>query len=174
MVYMSVILYIEYNMEISDQSPNYTLSSEGTRDVIRRAKEAGINISGIISQLQNALADQQNEGNSFNDLANIYQKLFGAMKSFMQPYDVMRVEVGSPSSTPVFLDKEGLYKVISSKRYPIAFSVAPAYLYHPMISALIVAAEENNLSIFDLNEGTCNYYVIDSVKTDWVEQQLVQ
>ena len=38
MVYMSVILYIEYNMEISDQSPNYTHTSEGSRDVIRRAK----------------------------------------------------------------------------------------------------------------------------------------
>jgi hypothetical protein len=35
---MSVILYAEYNMEISDQSPNYTLTSEGSRDVIRRAK----------------------------------------------------------------------------------------------------------------------------------------
>jgi len=38
MVYMSVILYIEYNMEISDHSSNYTLSSEGTRDIIRRAR----------------------------------------------------------------------------------------------------------------------------------------
>ena len=42
------------------------------------------------------------------------------------------------------------------------------------IFALIVAAEENNLSTFDFNEGTCNYYEIDSVKTDWVEQELVQ
>lgn len=32
----------------------------------------------------------------------------------------------------------------------------------------------NNLSTFDFNEGTCNYYEIDSVKTDWVDQELVQ
>lgn len=93
MVYMSVILYIECNMEISDHSPNYTLTSEGTRDVIRRAKEAGLNISAITSQLQGALAAQQNEANTFNDLVNTYQKLFDAMKSIMLPYDV-RVEVG--------------------------------------------------------------------------------
>src|SRR5713226_3719440 len=123
MVYMSIILYIEYNMEISDQSPNYTLSSEGTRDVIRRAKDAGLNISGIISQLQNALADQQNEGNTLNDVANIYQKLLDAMKSIMLPYDV-RVEVGSPSGTPVILDQEEHYRVDSSKWYPFDFSVA--------------------------------------------------
>jgi hypothetical protein len=133
-------------------------------------------MSGIISQLQKDVADQQNEGdtgNTFHDLTNTYQKLFDAMKSTMLPYDV-RVEVGSISGTPVFLDQEEHYRVDSSKWYPFDFSVAPAYLYHPMISALIVAAEENNLSTFDFNEGTCNYYEIDSVKTDWVEQQLVQ
>jgi hypothetical protein len=149
MVYMSVILYIECNMEISDHSPNYTLTSEGTRDVIRRAKEAGLNISAITSQLQGALAAQQNEANTFNDLVNTYQKLFDAMKSIMLPFDV-RVEVGSISGTPVFLDQEELYRVDSSKWYPFDFREAPAYLHHPMVIE------------------------IDSVKTDWVEQELVQ
>jgi hypothetical protein len=32
----------------------------------------------------------------------------------------------------------------------------------------------NNLSTFDFSEGTCNYYEIDSVNVDWVDQNAVQ
>jgi hypothetical protein len=135
-------------MDQLQKSANYTLTSEGIRDVIRRAKEAGVNIFAIISQLQGALPDQQNEGNTFNDLANTYQKLLEAMKSIMLPYDV-RVEVGSTSSgTPIILDQKGLYMIVSSKRHLINFSAAPAYLYEPMkilynfIFTVTLAAEE--------------------------------
>jgi uncharacterized protein YukE len=87
-------------MDISDKSPNKTLSSEVTRDIVKRAKEAGVNVSGIISQLQRALAAQGNEGNTANDFESTYKKLFKAMRRIMHPYRVM-VEIGNDNSCPL-------------------------------------------------------------------------
>jgi hypothetical protein len=137
------------NLTPEQYKNNFTMSLYN--DIIKRAKEAGLNMSGIISQFQIAVADEQNEGdtgNTFNDLANTYQKLFDAMKPTMLPYDVS-VEVGETVFySRIILDQKGLHMEDRGDN-TIAFSTAFVDFFHPMkilynlIIALAFAAEEN-------------------------------
>jgi hypothetical protein len=155
-----------------DPLVNQELPSEVTRELIKRSKEAGINISGIISQLQRALADQRIEGNTFNDLVNIHQKLFDAMKLIILPYcfsgvstwwkDV-KVEVGNAWSfdrgdRPIVLTQQGLFWRVREGMGAVRMSDVYYYLYEPMkivynlISGLIQTAEANKQEIKGIDD----------------------
>jgi hypothetical protein len=140
-------------MDISDKSPNKTLSSEVTRDIVKRAKEAGVNVSGIISQLQRALAAQGNEGNTANDFESTYKKLFKAMRRIMHPYRVM-VEIGNDNScplgdrVPINLTLAGIHTSGQGPFYGVPDDIyEPQKIVHNLISALTQVAEANKQKI---------------------------
>ena len=66
--------------------------------------------------------------------------------------------------------KEGMKKI-----YAIRYH-ATLDIYAKNKEAAETKANEylNSLSTFDFSEGTCNYYEIDSVDVDWIDQNAVQ
>jgi hypothetical protein len=131
------------------------LTSELTKDVVRRAMEAGVNVSNIISQLQDALVDQGHESNTPEDLMDKYRKVFRAMRYIIQPYEV-HVEIGfignrfdswEDDLIPLKLTRFGI--VMFGQKNCYLSDVAVNLLYEPkkilynLISEITKAAEEN-------------------------------
>jgi hypothetical protein len=73
-----------------DQKQKLTLGL--SRDVIERAKAAGINISSITEQLLNAITYEPTSAVTYDDLVKAYEALFEAMTHILQQYRTL-VEV---------------------------------------------------------------------------------
>ena len=59
------------------------------KNVIQRAKAAGINISAVTEYLLNAITHQSNNGNTRDDLVRVYEVLFCNAWSLLAKYDQM-------------------------------------------------------------------------------------
>jgi post-segregation antitoxin (ccd killing protein) len=57
------------------------------KNVIQRAKAAGINVSAVTEYLLNAITHQSNNGNTRDDLVRVYQVLFCNAWSLLAKYD---------------------------------------------------------------------------------------
>jgi hypothetical protein len=152
-----------------DPLANQELTSEVFRNLIKRAKEAGVNISAITNQLLRALTDQRIEGNTFNDVVNTYQKLFDAMKPIILPYcfsatswtrDDVTVTVGNAPERdqPLELSPIGLIWVGETNE-DVSIRDAYYHLYEPMeilynlISELSYAADANKRKIKGIDDA---------------------
>lgn len=70
-------------MNIESQSQ---LTLELNRDFIKRAKEAGVDISVITEQLLEPIKVQLNKYNTFNDLVYTYEAFFNRVKD-IEPFN---------------------------------------------------------------------------------------
>ena len=59
------------------------------KNVIQRAKAAGINVSAVAEYLLNAITHQPNNGNTRDDLVRVYEVLFSNAWSLLSKYDQM-------------------------------------------------------------------------------------
>jgi hypothetical protein len=59
------------------------------KNVIQRAKAAGINVSAVTEYLLNAITHQPNYGNTRDDLVRVYEVLFSKAWSLLAKYDQM-------------------------------------------------------------------------------------
>jgi post-segregation antitoxin (ccd killing protein) len=57
------------------------------KNVIQRAKAAGINVSAVTEYLLNAITHQSNNGNTRDDLVRVYEVLFSNAWSLLAKYD---------------------------------------------------------------------------------------
>ena len=57
------------------------------KNVIQRAKAAGINVSAVTEYLLNAITHQSNDGNTRDDLVRVYEVLFCNAWSLLAKYD---------------------------------------------------------------------------------------
>lgn len=69
-------------------------TSELNRKVFERAKEAGINVSGIAAQLLGAIRTRPKRGSALDDLSGAYESFFRKMTDIMLDYHVDSVIVG--------------------------------------------------------------------------------
>jgi hypothetical protein len=58
-----------------------------SKNVIQRAKAAGINVSAVTGYLLNAITHQSNNGNTRDDLVRVYEVLFSNAWSLLAKYD---------------------------------------------------------------------------------------
>ena len=59
------------------------------KNVIQRAKAAGINVSAVTEYLLNAITHQSNNGNTRDDVVRVYEVLFSNAWSLLAKYDQM-------------------------------------------------------------------------------------
>ena len=59
------------------------------KNVIQRAKAAGINVSAVTEYLLNAITHKSNNGNTRDDLVRVYEVLFSNAWSLLAKYDQM-------------------------------------------------------------------------------------
>jgi hypothetical protein len=59
------------------------------KNVIQRAKAAGINVSAVTEYLLNAITHQPNDGNTRDDLVRVYEVLLSKAWSLLAKYDQM-------------------------------------------------------------------------------------
>jgi hypothetical protein len=143
--------------DYSDKSPNEEVPLELTKDMIERARKAGVNIWAIGEQLTKALEGQQ------GDRVNKVQKLLDVIKDIMLAYGVDSVQVGNVYCKNVdFGEGEGPTKSgygneevtlgqtgLHIQTFPCSIQNAVYFLYEPMkivfnlISELTKAAERN-------------------------------
>jgi hypothetical protein len=133
------------------------------RNVIEKAKAAGINISAITEQVLTTLTYQPNDGNTRKDVVRAYESLFEKTKSHMAEYDRwdLQITVGQVESRIVFL--HSLYGLLLWDDHDKTMIEDPAsvdsvlgLLYKPtrilenLFIALTEYAEENKEKISEL------------------------
>ena len=76
------------------------------RNVIEKAKAAGINISAMTENVLRTITYQRNEGNTLADVVRAYQALFEIAQSKMSEYNgyELQICVGEDDSRKVYLD----------------------------------------------------------------------
>lgn len=154
--------------DINEQKQKLTLGI--SRDVIRRAKAAGINISAITEELLTAITYEPNDGNRRDDVVRAYQALFSAAESIMFTYNDFAVEVGFQRLSitidnkntwkeySIMLTIQGLYKKTASPDdlQEVSVDEVLQWLYEPkkilqnLILSLIYGAEKNKEKIKEL------------------------
>ena len=133
------------------------------RNVLEKAKAAGINISAITENLLKAITYQPNGGNTREDVARAYKVLFEKARSLMSKYSSSELQicVGETELRKVFLDSEyGLLLCDNHNNYIIEDNASVdsvlEHLYKPMkiLEKLIVnltrIAEENKEKLAEL------------------------
>jgi Post-segregation antitoxin CcdA len=110
--------------DINEQKQKLTLGI--SKDVIRRAKAAGINISAITEELLTAITYEPNDCIRRDDVVRAYEALFSAAESIMIPYDDFAVEIGFQrvcnkidnnitwKEYTIMLTTQGLYRITDS------------------------------------------------------------
>jgi hypothetical protein len=156
------------SFDINEQKQKLTLGI--SRDVIRRAKAAGINISAITEELLTAITYEPNDGTRRDDVIRAYEALFSAAESIMIPYDDFAVEIGFQrvcnkiknnitwKEYRIMLTTQGLYRITDSPNdlEDVTVDKVLRWLYEPkkilqnLILSLIDAAEENKEKIKEL------------------------
>jgi hypothetical protein len=134
-----------------------------SKDVIKQAKNARINISSMTERLlQSCMIDI--EGSSKDDVAKAYESLFDTVKPILQRYDTV-IQVGenldeNPAGYKVFLDaNNGLYlmkntysrKSSSSIKEVLHYLYAPHDIIEKLIFVALDSADNNKKKIIELN-----------------------
>jgi uncharacterized protein (DUF4415 family) len=146
-----------------DQKQKLTLGI--SKDVIERAKVAGVNISAVTEYLLRAITYQPRNGNTDDDVANAYSALLGAAADILDQYNTS-FEIGRLER---YVDVNGQRVLIKRplQYYPPAGIIDDDYreyeiqsvldcLYEPhmllqnLISALLKSAERNKEKIREL------------------------
>lgn len=107
-------------LEISERKKEKQKLTLGIdKDVIERAKVAGINISAMTEELLKSVTHEA-KGKTKDDIIKAYEELFESMGPLIIKYDI-RVEVGKIcKEAPLFLEVEGLLeKYGRNKRSPM-------------------------------------------------------
>jgi Post-segregation antitoxin CcdA len=133
------------------------------RNVIEKAKAAGINISAITENVLKAITYQPNEGNTRGDVVRAYEAMFEEARSLMlkHGHGEIQITVGKVESEIVFL--HSTYRLLLWDDHTKTMIEDPApvdrvlwHLYDPMkiLEELIVCltelAEENKQKIAEL------------------------
>ena len=72
---------------ITEEPLKEKLTLDIDKNVIQRAKAAGINVSAVTEYLLNAITHQPNYGNTRDDLVRVYEVLFCNAWSLLAKYD---------------------------------------------------------------------------------------
>jgi hypothetical protein len=155
----------EQSSDVQKQKATITVDTE----IVKKAKDAGINISATTGNVLKAFTYEGGEGNTRNDVIEAYEKLFHQMRILLNAYDT-RIPIGkiqrfqkTGSVEQVQLDPYGgivvIFDPIKKGDFGIEeFSVSQAldYLYSPsvilqnLIVALVKAGKKNERRISDL------------------------
>ncbi len=145
-----------------DKSPNEEGPLELTRDMVERAREAGVNVPAIIEKLRGAITCRTNKANTHRDVLFNYETVFDIMKSIQLEDDIV-VEVGddefSGFSAPLILDQRGVHVSGSRPGEEPPILAVLHFLYEPdriicnLISELTSAAEHNKNKIKQLENA---------------------
>ena len=104
-----------YMLEIGEKKEKQKLTLGIDKDVIERAKAAGINISAMTEELLKSVTHEA-KGKNKDDVIKAYEELFESMEPLIIKYDI-RVEVGKICEpAPLFLEEESFYTYGPSKR----------------------------------------------------------
>jgi hypothetical protein len=95
---------------ITEEPPKQKLTLDIDKNVIQRAKAAGVDVPAVTEYLMKAITHQPNNGNTRDDVVRVYQSLFSKAWRLLAKYDRMGgydVDVGKFG-----FDAKGLKKVI--------------------------------------------------------------
>jgi hypothetical protein len=149
----------------NDKEQKHKLTLGIDKDVIERAKAAGVNISAVTEHLLKAITYQPNGGNTRDDVVKAYDALFKAATDILNQYDTA-FEVGRRKRYeevdgkkvltegllvyypgPGILDSEWQSYEVGSVLHCL---YDPYTLLHKLISALLESAEQNKEKIREL------------------------
>jgi hypothetical protein len=148
-------------MDGQDSKEKSKLTLSLNKDVIQRAKAAGINISEITEKLLTAVTLTPH-GSSYDDVAEAYGEFLKSIKGILEKYnaEVIVEKKGEPPQYIIFLNDMGLwhsfynekeddveYDLIEDPKRAISFLGDPVKLLENIINSLIVAAERNKEQI---------------------------
>jgi hypothetical protein len=134
------------------------------KDVIQRAKAAGINISEITEKLLTAVTLTP-RGNSYDDVAEAYRGFLQSIRGILEKYnaEVILKKEPDPPKHIVWLDEMGLwsayynekedapeYQLIENPKEAISLLGDPVKLLENIINSLIEAAVRNKEQIIRL------------------------
>ena len=150
-----------------EKKKNLTLGL--SKEVIDKAKAAGINISEITEELLNAVTYNPSEGSTWIGVERAYDELFDTMKPLLSKYDIS-IEVGREEFYKsqkkvigtIMITKENLIEVVKNMdgiedSSPIYVGDAFHSLYEPekilenLITSLISRVEKNNERVKELD-----------------------
>lgn len=154
---------MQISRDIDKESSKQKLMLGIDKNVIQKAKEAGINISSITEQVLKTITYQPNDGNTPDDVVRAYEALFEIARSRMCIYDryELQICVGEKDSRKVFLHSgyglmlwdDHTKKMIED---PASVDSVLGLLYEPMriLANLVVAltelAQQNKEKIAEL------------------------
>jgi hypothetical protein len=97
---------MQTNQDVNKESSKQKLTLAIDRNVIEKAKAAGINISSITEQVLKAMTYQPNEGNTRDDVVRAYQAILDEARSVMSKHigGEFQITVGKVKSKIVFLN----------------------------------------------------------------------
>ena len=159
-------------MSLSDQTRGYIkqkLTLALNKDVIQRAKDAGINISAITEQLLSALTFEP-VGNTKSDLVTVYEKFFTSIQTVLDKYNAtVRVGKGYSYFTTsdkkvetevydIYLDNKILYIWADYFEEPVLIEVkneienmfSPTEILENLVNSVISGAERNTDTIQEM------------------------
>jgi hypothetical protein len=151
-------------MSGQDSKEKTKLTLSLNKDVIQRAKVAGINISEITEKLLNAVTLTPS-GNSYDDVEEAYMAFYESVKNILRKYNAEITVLNYGRINSILLNGDGFYKEIyddpneeySPVREPIQITWQiihlldnPIELLDKIIEALIEAAERNKEKIAKL------------------------
>jgi hypothetical protein len=151
-------------MDGHDSKEKSKLTLSLNKDVIQRAKAAGINISEITETMLTAVT-MTPTGNSYDDVMKAYMAFFESIKEILGKYNAEVTVLRYGKMNEIVLNGDGLFREIyddpkeeySPVREPVKddwqivhFLDNPIELLDKVIRALIEAAEENKEQIAKL------------------------
>jgi hypothetical protein len=155
---------------LHDKNPKHKLTLTVSRDVIIKAREAGVNISDITEKLLTVIAFKPSDGYTILAVQRAYQAVFEVVIDLLMLYGAEYFEVGRHPRVvdyegkihlhlPIYFGQYiGFHTWIEGSNDPIQYELHEIQLYlHPimqilenLIQSLAEAAEENKEKISEL------------------------